>query len=1120
MIKRIATVVAVLVLACGMLFSQDITSTIVGHVTDPSGAPVPEANVTVTNSDTGAVRTVTTGADGNYSVPDLLAGTYQVAVSKQGFAAQRTSAVHVLSSETRRVNATLKIGSVQQTVEVTAKTTPVTTDSMTIASSVSEAQLRNLPTSLQTVDSFISLAPGVQSAGNATNPPIGGGTHWGSVNFTVNGVSNIDAGNSGAATVQGVGLLVLPPPTSIQELKVQANGMDARYRDHSAVTLVTKSGTNQLHFLLYEYLQNTALNSNTYVRNAQGLSTPVDHLNQFGGNIGGPIWKNKLFFFFDYSGYRHRAGRTVQFNMPSMAMRQGDFSALLPKVQLYNPFTGQPFANNQIPANLIAPQAQALLKFLPAPTITSSPGLPSEPANYYGTVPITQNSNSEDVRVDYNISPNDQLFGVYGQHIAVPWNSSTNYPANYGQGRYAYKNFTASASETHIFNASTLNDFRAAWADYATRFSGQNQDFNPQSLFPQMPDTMYRGIPTMAITGYSGMFHDYGTGLYTPRWDVELTDNFTHTHGRHTFQAGFDETGYKVSSRVPSTGSATGHFSFSGKWTGNRGYPTAGYGHSAGNSFADFLLGTADSTATAPIGAFAAPIYSRDWGAYVQDTWQATSALTLMLGLRYEYQSPWKYRSQTVTTFDVANNKLVLPENSATPTLLPGMDPAEFAAYPYETTQSIGLGTDYLKRDRNNFSPRLGFAWRPFGDGDTVIRGGYGVYYNFQPAFVGSRSDGWNPPWLLSASQNFTSDLPGKPAAPFQPDLTFSNPFPSSNGKQVISRNPLIRFLQWDFQNARTQEWTLTLEHGFAGGWVARASYAGNHSDHIPYNFGPINVPTVQQPNVPTQKQRPYQPWGAINETRSLGIQNFNQVQLGVRRRFANGFSFQGEYEFTRSLDDVPTSGGPQIPTDPMSDYGNSNGIRRHWLVFNYVYQLPFGRGRRWMNAGGIANAVLGGWELSGITTYGTGTPLDVHFSQAGTGIIGWWTTRANRVPGVPIYAGQESGHDVVDGVQWFNPAAFTPPQPWEWSNADRNQVFGPGYENWDISAQKSFAVTERTQLKFRADFFDAFNHFNLGNPSATIADVLDNGNPQPNAGVIHGGSGSRVIQLGLTLRY
>jgi hypothetical protein len=1115
--KRISVIFVVLAFACGGLLAQNISSSIVGNVTDQQGAVVPGAQVIVKNTETGVTVQATTDAAGTYSVPGILAGNYSVTVKKNGFEVSRTDGVQVFSGQSKRVNAHLAVGGMQQTVTVTDHAPLITTDSMTIGDSVTASQLANLPTSQQTVDAFVALAPGVQvqAGGDATNPQIGGGSHWGSVNYTLNGVEVNDPGNSGGVTVQGVGLLVLPPPSSIQELNVQSGNMSAKYTGHASVTLVTKGGTNTFHGLLYEYLQNTALNANSFVLNANGDPRPPTHLNQFGGNIGGPIWRDKAFFFFDYNGYRSEKSRAVQLTFPSMKMRNGDFSDL--GVQLYDPNTGQPFEGNQI--TNITSQAQALLKYLPAPTVGTSLGLPSGGINYVEAVPLTQTVNALDARIDYNISSSDRVFGVFARRVADPWNSGTNYPSNYGQGRYGYKDMTFSGTETHTFNQTTINELRLAWGDYGTKFAGQNQDVNPQDLFPQMPATLFRGLPTMTMSGYTGMFHDYGTGFYTPRWNVEIMDNFTHIQGRHTIEAGIDETGYKINTRVPSTGSATGSFSFNGKWTGNAGWP--GLPHSSGNAFADFLLGDASGSTTAPVGAYAKNIYSRDWGAYVQDTWQATPKMTLIFGLRYEYQSPWLYKNQEVTTFDMANDKLVIPQNSDTPTLPANASPDLFNAYPIETTHSIGLPLQYIQPDRNNFAPRVGFAYRPFSDGRTVIRGGFGVYYNFQPGNVGSRADGFNPPWLLSITQTFASKLPGKPKTPFKPDITFANPYPSTNSGSVVTANPTIDMLQWDFQNASMQEWSLTVEHEFGRDWSARATYLGHVGHHLPYNFGQINIPDVQIPNEPLQAQRPFQPFGNIQATRSIGTENFNQMQLGLKKRFDNGFSFQAEYQFSKGLDTVPTSGGPQRWQHPELDYGNSLGLARHWLTFNYVYELPFGKGRRFLHSiNGVENAVLGGWQIAGISTYNTGRPFSVNFSQTGTGITGWWGGRADRVPGVSLTKGRSHSHDIVNGIPWFNTDAFAPPQPWQWGNSARDLLFGPGSWNWDMSGSKNFHMWERLNMNFRADFFDAFNHFNPGNPVANIADTRDGGNPVANSGMITGGDGQRAIQLSLSAKF
>jgi hypothetical protein len=488
------------------------------------------------------------------------------------------------------------------------------------------------------------------------------------------------------------------------------------------------------------------------------------------------------------------------------------------------------------------------------------------------------------------------------------------------------------------------------------------------------------------------------------------------------------------------------------------------------------------------------------------------------------YQTPWNWQDGYSTYWDPATNKLALPQNSATPTLPSiGASAAQFGAYGFTTTQALGLPKNYMVGDKNNFAPRVGFAWRPFNNNRTVFRGGYGVYYNFNPAFAGSRDDVLNPPWVggLSgfAGSNYITQLPGRPTAPFVPDITFSNPFPASLGSASgAAAHPTLYSMQRDFKNGVIQQWNATLEHQFAGNWAARATYAGSQSHHLQWFFGDLNVPRTQTPNTPTQDQRPYQPWAVINSTRSGASQNFGQLQLEVTKRFSSGFFMQAEYAWTRSLDNLESSGGPQNPNFPGLDYGNSSGIVRHKLVVNYMWTLPFGRGQHWGSGINRAvDAVLGGWQLSGITAYQTGTPFSVSFSVPAS-ITGWWGGRADHVSGNDYAKG--SGHDIINGVPWFNTGAFAPPQQWTWGNGARNLLFGPGNWNWDMSLQKVFKVTERARLQFRSDFLDAFNHFNLGNPSTAIADTRDGGLPIATSGKIFGGGGSRVIQVGAKIMF
>ena len=444
-----------------------------------------------------------------------------------------------------------------------------------------------------------------------------------------------------------------------------------------------------------------------------------------------------------------------------------------------------------------------------------------------------------------------------------------------------------------------------------------------------------------------------------------------------------------------------------------------------------------------------------------------------------------------------------------------------FDAYNFTTTKALGLPSRYMIGDKNNWGPRVGLAWRPFGDNKTVVRSGYGVYYNFNPTYVGSRDDVLSPPWVGGlggfSGSNYLTQLTGNITQPFMPDVTFSDPFPSKlAAASGASANPTVYAMQRDFKNAVVQQWNLTLERQFSENWAARATYAGSQTHHLQWMFSDYNVPTKQVPNASLQSQRPFQPWANIYTTRSGAWQNFNQLQLEATKRFSHGFNLQVQYQWTRSLDNADYTYGPMIPEKPQLDYGNSAGIRRHVLTFSYVWELPFGRGKQFLaSANRVTDLILGGWQLSGITDYRTGAPTSVGF-QVPASVTGWWSSN-NRADVVnnDFYSGQGSGHDIISGIQWFNVNAFAPPQKWQWGNSARNLLFGPGAWNWDASIGKNVFLKERFRVQLKADFLNAFNHFNLGTPGTQIADTRDGGPAIVNAGRITSGSGSRVIQVG-----
>jgi hypothetical protein len=415
--------------------------------------------------------------------------------------------------------------------------------------------------------------------------------------------------------------------------------------------------------------------------------------------------------------------------------------------------------------------------------------------------------------------------------------------------------------------------------------------------------------------------------------------------------------------------------------------------------------------------------------------------------------------------FDTKSGKLYLAGNQ----FPAGTQQALVNAYPITFAQKAGLSDTLIQTDRNNWQPRIGLAYRPFGDGKTVIRSGFGVYTSFLPVFIGFRQLGFsNPPFLLAES--FES------AAGRTPSLTLANPFPGSG---TLSPNPSVTAVQNNLKNAESYQWNFTVEHEVARNLGVRASYVGNRSTHLPwYNF-PINLSQRQIPGT-LQPNRPYQPWADILMLASGGNSIMHELQLEATKRYSAGLTFQLEYAWTSSIDDTPTVGGPQDPYNTRADRGNTDGVRRHVFSAAYSYELPFGRGKPFVSsANGFVNAVIGGWQIAGITYLRTGTPFSLSITTTQTG---WRATRPNAVGSGALSRSDRSIN------RWFDPSAYSLPAPFTYGNSARNSLFGPGDMVFDASALKSFSILERVKVQLRGEFFNLPNHTNLGNPATNIS--------------------------------
>jgi hypothetical protein len=1164
---------AFVLLLCTTAHGQIITSTILGHVSDSSGAVVPGAEVAVTNQGTTITTKTLTDSVGLYSVSGLTAGVYTVAVAQRGFETSQVTGVQLLSAQTQRVDVTLNVGAARQVITVTSeKVTLVHTDSITVGTMFSNQQLSELPLYNDTIDSLDKLVPGYMFAQSVSNPRINGGQYWGSTNFTLNGAEINDQANGGSAYAYQGYAITYPQPESFQEYKVDSINGNAEYARSATVTMVTKAGSNQFHGDLNEINANVAFNANAFTNNATGIPRPGYVRNQMGVNIGGPIKHDRAFFFLNYSEYIDRSYTPENLVQPSLAMHQGNFGALCTSgtyntggictsgVQLYNPLTGAPFANNVIPTTSFAPQASALLGYLPSPNIVTS-GLPNGVVDNISVNRTAHDIGTTNDRFDVKLTEKDLLYGTFLRSNATVYLVAAASPQNYGQIIYPPNNTGYTLSENHTFGPTMLNEFRIGWFDREVVEHGQNLGFNPQSLFPGLQNGGNRGLSTMSMTGYTGMFSDVGNLPHSHNPLIQFTDNFTKVHGRHTFKFGADEMGSKIYGKA-SPGSL-GSFSFNGQWTAGKGWSGAGVTPSGGNAFADFLLGDPSSDTLAPPGAFGRMLYDRTYSFYGEDTWQATSHLTIYYGLRYELQKPWWFQSAggvgLSTYYNLATNQLALPENSST-VFFPPVDASltQYNAYlPYlTTTQALGLPIKWALTDTNNFAPRFGFAYRPFHSNNTVIRAGYGVYYDQVPGFVAWYNPTTNTPWLsgtFGPGLTYNSALPGKPPATgYQPDLPFSNPFPATLGASAAAAaHPTISSTPRNFPVTATQQWNLTLEHQFRGQWLGRITYFGDQAHHIPWYQGNIDIPATMTPGVALQSQLPEQPWAAINATRPGAKSNMNQLQVEMIHRVGGGLTVQSYYTYEHSLDNVDSTGAssPANWHTPNADYGNTQFVRRNMFNIGYMYQLPFGQGKHFLSGSrGVVNALVGGWEWSGDTTYGSGVPYSVTFAVP-SGEVGWFGqntspsvfNHANLISGNDVYAGQnKSSHNVLAGVPWFNTSAFAAPTPYTWGDSPRNGYFGPGWGNWDMALLKNFKIPRREglTLQLRLEAMNVFNHYNLGSPGtqsssylySQLADTRDGGPANPTQGLITGcypncpvgpySQGDRYLQVGAKLLF
>ncbi len=1058
--------------------AQSVSGTILGTVRDSSSAIIAAAPVVVTNQATNIDVRVETNSSGYYVATNLAPGTYTVKVEMSGFSAQIVRDIRLLANREARVDVELSAGVVTEIVEVRASAATVNSENSTIGNVMESAMIHNLPINGRQIDRLVQISAGVTSD-SASNPRIAGSSYWGGAQYSVEGIVFNDVNNGGAA-YSNRGLMSFPSVEAISEFKIDSNSQKAEFDGTVSVSVVMKSGSNEFHGSLFEYNRNKAAAAKNFF--ATSLPKPTFNRNEFGGTLGGPILKNRTFFFVDYESMRERSARTNKLSVATQAMRDGDFTGL---PQLTDPLSGSPFPENRIPASRITSISSGILKYSPLPNGPGT-GAAGTMNNYVENVGNTINIGRLSGRFDHRFSDRDSVSGGFTDSKGDPFFLAQNYPSTYGHWENAgHRSVGLNSTYLHTFTGTTLNEARLGWLYHKGVRFGMNSDVNARDWFPQLSSSLdYGGLPDIRLTGMTNI-GDYGRTL-TKQYSLQFTDNFTHIRGSHTIKTGVNIENDRFS-RPPSVmglGSGTANESAFGRFDFSGRYSAGGGTAQPANVFADYLLGYPSSTyrsaATASL-----LFYSTRYGAYVQDDWRVSPRVTVNLGVRYFVQTTWRERDNAMANFDFDQNKLVLAGTG-----VPAQaQPALMAAYPIASG-----GGNQFRTPKNNWGPRAGIAWKPFHSNRTVVRAGGGLYYNMINVAMGFTGLGFsNAPFLLA--ETFEA------AAGKTPSLSFDNPFP---GQGKLAANPSISAVDPDLKYGRSMQWNFSVEQEVGSGIGLRASYIGNKTNHLLYYARQANWPAVQAAGT-LQSQRPYQPWADISYTTFGGDAFLNQLQLEAIKRYSSGLTFQVEYAWNRSLDDTPISGAPQNPYCNRCDYGNSDQVRRQVFTASYSYDLPFGSGKKFLsNAGRTAGYLVKGWTISGITLLESGTPFSVMFSSS---TPGWQSSRADILHDAALDPGERSIS------RWFDTTAFTNPAPFTYGNSARNALLGPGVITVDLSASKSTMFRDRYVLQIRADFFNMPNHANFGNPG-------NNRSTTGSFGIITSASDARQIQFGAKLLF
>jgi Carboxypeptidase regulatory-like domain len=1127
------------------LHAQTAAGSIVGIIRDNTGNVVSGAQVTVLNRATNQSVSATTNSSGYYSFPLLQPALYQITVRAAGFKEYLQDNIQLDVAQTRNVDASLDVGQVTESVTVTAAPPLLETQTSSLGEVIPNKSVDDLPLNGRNAYGFAALVPGViapygfsQTAFDEYNDQF----------ISINGsrpnqnLFLLDGGMNSEPAFTGPGYF--PSVDLVEEYKVQTNNLGAEFSHTGGgiINVITKSGTNQIHGSAWWFFRHTDLSANDFFSNHAGLPRPHYQFSQFGGTIGGPIRKDKTFFFFAYEGLRWVQSGSAVGTLPTQAQRNGDFSSTYNSagqvIPIYDPFTtvpdpnnpGQylrtPYPGNKIPASELNPVAQNMLTYLPLP---NQPGAPVTGTNNYYTnysSPIVENSFS--IRFDHAITDKQKLFGRYSLNDTTQTrpnlygSSSPNFViSSPTAGNDFLRQQQATIDYTNPFKPNAILDLNSSYIRYFIGRRIPGYDVNPTvvglpSYFTTLASRYTACFPSVGVSGL-GLTLSLGNiggglmggGCYTlgdvyP--DLHEYGSVTVVHGQHTFKTG-GEFGidWLTTPRYEPAGPS---FNFGPNFTQG---PNPVSSTNSGIGLASWLVGTGSGSSSS--GGPNQYLSSRYYGFYFQDDWRKTPKLTLNLGVRYDYAAPWVERFNRFTDWSsTATSPLQVGSlsNLTGGLTFPGVN---------------GLSRSEFNPFRKEIVPRLGFSFA--ANPDTTVRGGFGIF--FAPLGGAGFNGNSVPNTGYLASTNWVGTLDG-----VTPLNTLTNPFPQGFVYPTGSTQGLATQLGQSIvgmQRSRpvsyAEQWNLDVQQQLGGQILLDIAYAGGRGVHLYGDYNPdqlpdqylsqggllnnqvtnpfygnpsissggLSSPTVAQ----SQLLRPFPQFTGVTLGNSsfFGASAYNSLQVKVVRRFANGFSMLASYTWSKLMDNIPASEtgfpGGSFGGTGIQDWDN---LRAEWAVasfdtpqyfaFNGIYELPFGKGKRFVNSNRVANLFIGGWQLNGITSLISGTPQEV-FTASNTLFNYGGSQRANWNGQNPSLNGKISNRL----NEYFDVSDFSQPAPFTYGNSPRMlaNLRSPGFIDTDLSGIKKFPIYERISAEFRAEAFNLFNHPTFGPPDTTLGD-------------------------------